>query len=103
MPSASIAAKRQAFHRLHDTGCFLIPNPWDIGSAVYLRRLNFKALATTSAGFAFTRGLPDDPRAIDRDVMLTHIREIVGATPLPVNAASRFERDETALQNSSRR
>ena len=63
-----------------------MPNPWDIGSAKYLRQLGFKALATTSAGFAFTRGFPDTVKALSREVMLAHIREIVTATPLPVNA-----------------
>lgn len=62
----------------------MLPNPWDIGTAVYLERLGFAALATTSAGFAFTRGQPDG--AVPRDEMLAHIREIVDATPLPVNA-----------------
>ena len=61
-----------------------MPNPWDIGTALYLRHLGFKALATTSAGFAFTRGLKDG--GVPRDEMLAHIREIVNATPLPVNA-----------------
>jgi 2-methylisocitrate lyase-like PEP mutase family enzyme len=74
------------FRALHESGCFLLPNPWDVGSAIYLRRLGFKALATTSSGFAFTRGLPDDPRVIPRDLMLAHVREIAAATPLPVNA-----------------
>src|SRR6202521_1450361 len=63
-----------------------MPNPWDVGSAIYLRRLGFKALATTSAGFAFTQGLPDSVSAVPRDLMLAHIREVVAATPLPVNA-----------------
>jgi 2-methylisocitrate lyase-like PEP mutase family enzyme len=75
-----------AFSALHQSGCFVLPNPFDVGSAKYLARLGFKALATTSAGFAFTRGLPDDVRAIPRDVMLAHIAEMVAATPLPVNA-----------------
>ncbi len=74
------------FRALHKSGCFIIPNPWDIGSAKYLRHLGFKALATTSAGFAFTRGLADSTKSLSRDVMLAHIREIVAATPLPVNA-----------------
>lgn len=74
------------FRALHRSGCFLLPNPWDVGSAIYLQHLGFKALATTSSGFAFTRGLPDDPRVISRDVMLAHVREIAAATPLPVNA-----------------
>ena len=73
-----------AFRALHQSGCFVIPNPWDAGSAIYLRHLGFKALATTSAGAAFARGLADD--AVPRDTMLAHIREMVAATPLPVNA-----------------
>lgn len=63
-----------------------MPNPWDVGSALYLQHLGFEALATTSAGFAFTRGLPDDVDAIPRDDMLAHVREVVAATPLPMNA-----------------
>jgi 2-methylisocitrate lyase-like PEP mutase family enzyme len=74
------------FRRLHASGCFVIPNPWDPGTALYLQHLGFQALATTSAGFAFTRGLPDEVRAIPRDAMLAHIRDVVAATPLPVNA-----------------
>ncbi len=62
----------------------MLPNPWDIGTAIYLERLGFEALATTSAGFAFSRGKPDG--AVPRDQMLAHIREIVEATALPVNA-----------------
>src|SRR5437016_4700696 len=77
----STAAK---FRALHESGCFVLPNPWDIGTAIYLERLGFKALATTSAGFAFSRGKSDG--AVPRDEMLAHIREIVGATSLPVNA-----------------
>ena len=74
------------FHKLHESGCFVIPNPFDLGSAVYLHHLGFQALATSSAGFAFTRGMPDDVEAIGLDVMLQHFREVVGITPLPVNA-----------------
>ncbi len=80
----TIAEHRRRFRELHRSGCFAIPNPWDIGSARYLQHLGFKALATTSAGFAFSRGLPDN--AVPRDLMLTHIREIVDATDVPVNA-----------------
>jgi len=69
---------------MHDSGCFVLPNPWDIGTAIYLERLGFKALATTSAGFAFSRGKHDG--GVPRDQMLAHIREIVEATALPVNA-----------------
>jgi 2-methylisocitrate lyase-like PEP mutase family enzyme len=74
------------FRALHESGCFVIPNPWDAGSALYLQHLGFVALATTSAGFAFTKGLPDSVSAVPRDLMLAHIREVVAATPLPVNA-----------------
>ncbi|HEX8076628.1 MAG TPA: isocitrate lyase/phosphoenolpyruvate mutase family protein, partial [Chthoniobacterales bacterium] len=80
----SITERRRIFRELHERGCFVLPNPWDIGSAKYLAGLGFKALATTSAGFAFSRGLPDG--GVGRDVMLAHIREIVDATALPVNA-----------------
>ena len=78
------AEKRATFRKLHDAGCFVLPNPWDIGSARYLQGLGFKALASTSAGFAFTLGLPDG--AVSRDVMLAHFRDIVTATDVPVNA-----------------
>lgn len=74
------------FRELHHSGCFILPNPFDVGSAKFLERLGFKALATTSAGFAFTRGLPDEVSALTRDVMLDHIRELTEATTLPVNA-----------------
>jgi 2-methylisocitrate lyase-like PEP mutase family enzyme len=80
-PQKSLAAK---FRSLHESGCFVLPNPWDIGTAVYLEDLGFEALATTSAGFAFLRGKPDG--GVPRDEMLTHIQEIVEATSLPVNA-----------------
>jgi len=82
----SISQVRAAFRRLHDSGCFVIPNPWDIGTARYLRHCGFKALATTSAGAAFGMGLPDTDGAVTRDMMLAHIRTIVEATELPVSA-----------------
>jgi 2-methylisocitrate lyase-like PEP mutase family enzyme len=82
MPST--AEKRATFRELHKSGCFVIPNPWDIGTARYLQGLGFKALASTSAGFAFTLGLPDG--AVSREVMLAHFRDIVAATDVPVNA-----------------
>ena len=72
------------FRVLHESGCFVLPNPWDVGTAVYLQHLGFKALATTSAGFAFSRGKPDGGVLLDE--MLSHISEIVAATSLPVNA-----------------
>jgi 2-methylisocitrate lyase-like PEP mutase family enzyme len=74
------------FRALHESGCFVLPNPWDIGTAVYLQHLGFDALATTSAGFAFSRGLPDSVSALTRGLVLAHISDIVEATPLPVNA-----------------
>jgi 2-methylisocitrate lyase-like PEP mutase family enzyme len=75
-----------AFRALHASGCFVLPNPWDAGSARYLAHLGFRALATTSAGFAFSRGLPDTVSAVPRDLMLAHVKDVVEATPLPVNA-----------------
>jgi 2-methylisocitrate lyase-like PEP mutase family enzyme len=80
----SIADKRRTFHQLHQSGCFLIPNPWDIGSARFLQSLGFKALASTSSGFAWSRGYPDGP--VPRDQVLSHLREMVEATDVPVNA-----------------
>src|SRR5512138_2040687 len=74
------------FRKLHESGCFVLPNPFDIGSAIYLQHLGFKALATSSAGFAFTRGLPDDVNVIPLDVMLEHFREIADAVASPLNA-----------------
>lgn len=83
---SNVSERRAAFRRLHESGCFVIPNPWDAGSARYLQGLGFKALATTSSGFAFSRGLPDAEWAIPRDLMLEHIAGLVAATDLPVNA-----------------
>lgn len=80
----SVAEKRADFRALHEKGCFVIPNPWDTGSARYLEGLGFKALATTSSGFAWSRGQADG--ALSRAQMLDHLRELVAATGLPVNA-----------------
>ncbi|MBR8315123.1 isocitrate lyase/phosphoenolpyruvate mutase family protein [Burkholderia dolosa] len=75
----------EAFRALHArSGAFVIPNPWDAGTARLLAMAGFEALATTSAGFAYSKGLPDN--AIDRDAMLAHIAEIVAAGGLPVSA-----------------
>ena len=82
--NSQYAARRAAFRKLHEGGCFMLPNPYDVGTAVYLKHLGFKALASTSAGFAFSRGLPD--HAVTRDMVLAHLRELVAATDLPVNA-----------------
>jgi 2-methylisocitrate lyase-like PEP mutase family enzyme len=74
-----------AFRRLHESGCFVMPNPWDEGSARWLRGQGFKALASTSAGFAFTQGRADQD--VPRDMMLAHLAELVKAVPdLPINA-----------------
>ena len=81
----SLAEKRSAFRRLHESGCFVIPNPWDVGTARYLQHLGFKALATTSAGAAFSLGKPDN-ETLTRDEMLAHIHTVVAASDLPVNA-----------------
>jgi len=80
----SIADKRRTFSKLHEAGCFVIPNPWDIGSACYLQSLGFKALATTSAGFAWSCARPDN--GVSRDRVLAHLREMVAATDVPINA-----------------
>src|SRR5438132_13650027 len=72
------------FRAMHGSGCFVLPNPWDVGTAIYLEHLGFNALATTSAGFAFSRGKPDG--GVSLDEMLRHIGEITVATKLPVNA-----------------
>ena len=80
----SVADKRRVFQQLHQTGCFAIPNPWDVGSARFLQSLGFKALATTSSGFAWTQGRPDAGNS--RDAALAHLHDMVAATDLPVNA-----------------
>lgn len=80
----SIAEKRAVFRTLHEEGCFVIPNPWDVGSARYLQSLGFKALATTSSGFAWSQGHADN--TVARDLILTHLRDMVASTDLPVNA-----------------
>lgn len=80
----SLADKRATFRKLHESGCFVIPNPWDVGTALYLQHLGFPALASTSAGLAFSRGLADN--AVPRDVVLAHLAELVAATRVPINA-----------------
>jgi 2-methylisocitrate lyase-like PEP mutase family enzyme len=85
-PATDFTARRAAFRKLHEAGFFVIPNPWDAGTARYLRSLGFKALATTSSGFAFTQGLPDAEWAVPRDAALQHIASIVSAVDLPINA-----------------
>lgn len=83
-PAPDLSARRRAFRALHDSGCFVIPNPWDIGSAKYLQKLGFRALATTSSGAAWRHGRADGRMKVEE--VLVHLREIVQATDLPVNA-----------------
>jgi 2-methylisocitrate lyase-like PEP mutase family enzyme len=80
----SIAERRATFRKLHEAGCFVIPNPWNVGTARYLQHLGFKALATTSSGYAHAQGRADG--AVPRENVLAHLREIVEATDVPVNA-----------------
>jgi 2-methylisocitrate lyase-like PEP mutase family enzyme len=80
----SVAEKRAAFHALHKSGCFVIPNPWDIGSARWLQGMGFKALASTSSGFAWSKGFADNH--VTREMVLTHLAELVAATDVPINA-----------------
>lgn len=77
-------ARRAAFRALHAKGCFILPNPWDLGGVRRLEALGFQALASTSAGFAWSRGRND--REVPRDEVLDHLRELCAATDLPVNA-----------------
>jgi 2-methylisocitrate lyase-like PEP mutase family enzyme len=76
--------KAEAFRRLHDAGCFVMPNPWDVGSAIALERMGFEALATTSAGSAWALGRPDN--GLLRDEVLEHLRAVAHAVRVPVNA-----------------
>lgn len=81
---ATVAEKRAAFRELHKSGCFVIPNPWDVASARWLQGMGFKALASTSAGFAWSECLPDN--AVTREMVLAHLRELVANTDVPINA-----------------
>jgi 2-methylisocitrate lyase-like PEP mutase family enzyme len=98
----TVADKRQVFRKLHDSGCFIIPNPWDVGSARYLQSLGFKALATTSSGLAWAQGRPDNGLPLAR--VLAHLREMVDATDVPLNAdfENGFGADATAIGESVR-
>jgi methylisocitrate lyase len=80
----AVQEKREAFHRLHQSGCFVIPNPWDVGSARYLASLGFRAVATTSSGFAWSRGRSDN--GITLDEVLGHLEEMAAGVDVPVNA-----------------
>src|SRR5215470_3252472 len=84
MPTQAQAEKGQLFRALHHRDrAFIIPNPWDIGTARVLAHLGFEALATTSAGYAFSIGRQDNK--VGRDQMIEHVKEIVAATHLPVS------------------
>ena len=98
----SIADKRRTFHKLHEAGCFASPNPWDVGSARFLQGLGFKALATTSSGFAWSHGHRDG--GMSRDRVLDHLTDMVEATNLPINAdfESGFAPDAAGVAESVR-
>ena len=98
----SIADKRRHFHQLHDSGCFVIPNPWDVGSALYLQSLGFKALASTSSGCAWSQGRPDG--GLPREAVLAHLHAMVAATDVPINAdfENGFARDAAGVAESVR-
>jgi 2-methylisocitrate lyase-like PEP mutase family enzyme len=95
--SISTQEKRARFRKLHESGCFLLPNPWDVGSVRYLESQDFAALATTSAGAAFAMGRSDQDE--DVEAMLAHVSAIVAATGLPVNADFKhgYANDENGL------
>ena len=98
----TVADKRRAFAQLHRSGCFLLPNPWDVGSALYLQSLGFKALATTSSGMSWSSGRPDG--TIEREQTLEHLRLMVQATDLPINAdfENGFASDAAGVADSVR-
>ena len=99
----TIAEKRKAFRALHASGCFVIPNPWDVGSARWLQGLGFKALASTSSGFAWSQGFPDNH--VTREMALAHLRALVEATDVPINAdfESGFGADPAGVADSVNR
>jgi 2-methylisocitrate lyase-like PEP mutase family enzyme len=103
----NLSARREAFRALHERGCFVIPNPWDVGSARYLQYLGFPAVATTSAGFAFSQGLPDsgEENVVSRDRNLAYIAAIAAAVDVPVNAdfMAGYGRDPEDVAESVRR
>ena len=100
---STVGEKRAVFRKLHESGCFVIPNPWDIGSARYLANLGFKALATTSSGFAWSRGLPDN--GVTLDEVLRHFEELAANVDVPVNAdfESGFAADPAGVEANVRR
>ena len=96
----SVPERRAAFRRLHESGCFVLPNPWDVGSARMLQHLGFEAIASTSTGFAWSTGRPD--YAVGRGDVLKHLRILCDATDLPVNAdfESGFAADPAGVAES---
>ena len=102
MPRLSVADKRRVFRQLHQSGCFVIPNPWDVGSARFLQSLGFPALATTSSGFAWSAGYADG--CVPRDQVLEHLTTMVDATDVPVNAdfQAGFAHDSESVTHSVR-
>jgi 2-methylisocitrate lyase-like PEP mutase family enzyme len=100
--SRSIAERRAEFRRLHQSGCFALPNPWDLGSGRMLQHMGFKAVASTSSGYAWSTGRPD--HGIGRGEMLEHLRALCAAIDLPVNAdfESGFARDAAGVAESVR-
>jgi 2-methylisocitrate lyase-like PEP mutase family enzyme len=100
MARHSIADKRRSFQELHRQGCFVIPNPWDLGSARYLESLGFKALASTSSGFAWSQAHADGD--MSRNQVLAHLQSLVAGTDVPVNAdfQSGFGRDAAGVAES---
>ena len=99
----TVAQKRATFRALHASGCFVLPNAWDIGSTQYLQRLGFKAVATTSSGFAWSIGHADN--SVPVESVLAHLRSVVSATSLPVNAdfESGFAADAAGVAQNVRR
>ncbi|MDQ2801838.1 MAG: isocitrate lyase/phosphoenolpyruvate mutase family protein, partial [Pseudomonadota bacterium] len=81
---ATTADKRAAFRRLHERGCFVLPNPWDVGSALALQSLGFKAIASTSAGFAWSIGRADNQ--VELEPVLQHLTALAAAVDIPLNA-----------------
>ncbi|MCA3217276.1 MAG: isocitrate lyase/phosphoenolpyruvate mutase family protein [Burkholderiales bacterium] len=102
-PSQSVGDKRRTFRSLHDSGCFVLPNPWDPGSARYLQSLGFKAVATTSAGFAWSQARPDNGVTVDQ--VIEHLRAMVAAVDVPVNAdfEAGFAADAAGVERNVRR
>ncbi len=101
----TVDEKRRAFRRLHEAGCFAMPNPWDVGTTRWLERAGFPALATTSAGAAFAMGYPDRDRMVGRDRVLAHVAAIAAAADVPVNAdfGSGYADDPDGVGQSVRR